>query len=452
MPKKPLVGKPRRSTGYKVTLPLSPSVKVQPITVDLIQKQYKHDVLVLNYGNIYDPVFLAMQTGAPIKFEWQQGSKKKTWLGYVHSVTRQHSSQRHRPMQVRCVGASFVLKKKQNRVFKNATIPEVAAKIAKENGLRFVVDAHPRRFRQISINGTSYWEWLQENAKSIGYVVYIDDATLFLRRADRVIDASSSVAPVLQLWSNMAPKNEFTPDRTLDSFNLLHTEYDETGDVTRTTKTVAGVNPVTGKGFSKKTSPKKTGKKLRKQVNDVLFDEHQTRTVASDQLSAGYAANGLAQLARFNMPAKIGGQGDPQIVPFGLVNISGTSTATDGFWLVKEAHHHFTTTGEYQVNAVVLSDGLGGNNATGVRKDSSEFVGRINIDDVVANSGEFAGGAGKVSLKHLSLSKASNRSKTKLKVPGQVVFNKGQAVAGSRPGFNRTPARWQSKSPSKSGR
>lgn len=452
MSKKKIVGKIRRSTWYKFSLPLTPSIKVQPVTVELIQKQYKHDILVVNYTNTYEALFVGVQTGVPVKFEWRQGTKKKEWVGYVHSISRENGGQRSRPMQIRCVGGSFVLKKKQNRVFKNASIPEVAAKIARENGLKFVGDAHARRFRQISISGTSYWEWLLENAKKIGYVVYVDDATLFMRRADKVVDSKSSTAPILQLWSSAFPKSEFVEDRTLDHFQLLHTEYDESGETTRTVKSVSGVNPVTAKKVTKKVSPKTKGRKLRTKTNDVLFEEHQTGVVVGDYKSAELASAGLAELARFNMPAKFAGQGDPEINAFGLVNFQGTGTGTDGFWLVKECRHFFTTTGEYSVTGVALSDGLGKNAASGVRKDSSEFLGRINIEDVIANSAEFAGGARKVNLSEMSLSRTSLKSKTKLKVSGQVIFNKPQPVASSRPGYNRTPARWQPKSPTRFGR
>lgn len=444
MPKrKPLVSKLRRNTAFKVYTPLAPSIDVKPVSVELIQKQYAHDVLLVNYANTYEVLFKHLQTGVPIKFEWIREGQKKVWLGYVSSISRQSGSQTSRPMQLRCVGASFVLKKKKNRVFKNASIPEVAAKIAKENGLRFVGDPHPRKFPQINIVGKSYWEWLHENAKKIGFVMYVEGATMYLRRADKVVDTNSSNAPVLQLWSNAIPKNEFLPDRTLDHFKVHRGEYDESGDTLRTEKSVGGVNPVTGKHFVKKANPKTLGKKVRKEVSDVLFSEHQVGVVASNQIAAGLAAAGAAQLARFNIPADFAGQGDPRIQPFGLVNLDGTGASTDGFWLVKECRHFFTITGEYTVTGILLADGIGQNKASGVRKDSDGVVGKINLEDVIANAVDGRNGT---SIAKLSLSKTSSRSDERLFVPGQVVIQQSKATLSSRPGFNRTPARWQPKS------
>lgn len=55
MPKqKPLVSKLRRNTTFKVTTPLAPSIAVKPVSVELIQKQYAHDVLLINYANTYE--------------------------------------------------------------------------------------------------------------------------------------------------------------------------------------------------------------------------------------------------------------------------------------------------------------------------------------------------------------------------------------------------------------
>lgn len=450
--KAPVIGKVRRSTRYKVVFPLSSTIVVQPISVELVQEQYHHDVLVLNYANTYEKLFSSLKTGVPVRFEWKQGSQTKEWLGYVSSITRQRGSERSRPMQVRCVGATFLMKSKQSRVFKNVTISDVAAKIAKENGMQFVGDAHGVRYRQISISGQSYWEWLMENAKKIGYVVYADGTSLHFQRADRVIDRGSTNAPVMQFWGVTLPKSEFALDRTLDHFKITQTEYDETGTVSRATKVVGGTHPITGKKFVKKSSPAKVGKKMRKVVDDVLFNEPQTSTVIDGAAKAVGLSKGAANLARFTLPADLAGQGDPRIHPFGVVHVNGTGESTDGYWLVKECKHMFTATGEYTVTASVLSDGLGGNKASGIRKDELGVVGRINTEDILANSPEMEGGSRGTSIRRVSLSGNSKKSKNKLFYPGQAVTGQTKALASSRPGFNRTPARWRSSSPTRYGK
>lgn len=40
----------RKSTYYEVQFPTAPSLKAKPDRVELTQKQYEHDLLVLNYG------------------------------------------------------------------------------------------------------------------------------------------------------------------------------------------------------------------------------------------------------------------------------------------------------------------------------------------------------------------------------------------------------------------
>jgi phosphomannomutase len=86
-----------------------------------------------------------------------------------------------KPMTVVCVGASYPLNERATRTFSNLTIPDIAAIIAREHSLHLIADSHPTVFPSLTIAGHSYWEWLQEQAKRIGFVILVDGTKVSVR-------------------------------------------------------------------------------------------------------------------------------------------------------------------------------------------------------------------------------------------------------------------------------
>lgn len=349
----------RRGTSTYLKFPTLPSLTAQPRRIDIYEKQYSHDVMVLEYSSESPLWFEYLKTGVPVQFTWQQDTLDKNWIGYVVSTTKNHAPQRTNIMQVMCVGGTFPLKDRVTRVFQNSTIPEAVAKIASEYGFSTIIDAHPQRFPQLAIAGVSYWEWMQEQAKRIGYGLIVDGMTLVFRPLDKVIDMGFSNAPVLSLGNASAPFNSQFLDRTLDEFKIIYGDNVEESNNLRTVKNVAGIDPITGQLVSSTADPSKIGDSLRETVGDALFSEFRTDRVVNDITAAEEAAKGAAQMARFNIPANVKCQGDPRIRPFGTVYISGTGNLSDGFWIVREARHMFHKIGDYQMELKVATDGVG---------------------------------------------------------------------------------------------
>ena len=446
------IGKYRRGTRFKVEYPTLPSIRVQPQEITLTQKQRKHDVLVIEYQSTSLKNAKLLKTGVPIKFSWKQGSRKVEWLGYVSAVNRKGGAQRAKPMKVFCVGSSFVLKQRKTKTYKNRTIPEVAARIAKQNKLKFVGDTHSRRFPQLVISGQTQWKWLHEQAARIGFVMYVEGTTMYFRAIDKVIDKSSSNAPIFQLWDPAIPRSFNQLDRTLDYLDVMTGENIEDDSPNRTVKQVGGVNPVTGKSFTSKTSPKKTGKAIRKNVSSALFDEFNNEQVANTKLDAKAASKGAAELARFNIPAKAYGQGDPRVRPHQLVYVEGSGEQTDGHWVVRESTHKFVYGGSYSVEMVIATDGTESNTPVANRSSDKSIAGTINIQQLISSNRAFSvngsdltinlaveqgiGGTGNVSV----TSTSSGTSRLAINSPILTQVN--------NQGFDRTPSIWQTTVPS----
>jgi phage protein D len=449
--KKELVGKHRRGTFFRVQFPTIPSLKVQPRDVVLIQKQKHHDVLILNYNGTSKKSYKLLKTGVPVKFSWRQGARKMEWLGYVNSASKKSAVQKLAPMRIVCVGSSFVLKQRKTKTYINKTVTEVAAKIAKQNNLRFLGEPDTRRFSQLSISGHSQWEWLHEQANRIGYAMSVQGTNLVFRPIDRLLNEQVTNAPLFQLWDPFQPRSFVDLDRTLDSFEVISGENNEDGYPARAVKQTGGVDPVSGTSFTYKKSPSKSGKSIRVKVSDSLFDEFNSEQVVNSKSHSKYASEGAAQLARFNIVAKAYGQGDPRVSPYQVIRIEGSGEETDGQWIVREVTHKFGFGGHYNIEMKIATDGAGKDSRT-IPNNSR---GKVNINTFLLKSRDTFGVNGNNSSVNLAVELNSTggmsfSSKPRETFSSRLVTKKPLLTGVNDQGFLRTPAVWQTKTPSSS--
>ena len=412
----------RKGTATNISFPTLPSLTVQPRRIDLYQKQYTHDVVMLEYSAESLLWLDNLHTGVPIQFVWKQDTLVKNWIGYVSSVSKVSSPDRMKNMKVLCVGGTFPLKERATRVFTNVTIPEAIEQIASEYGFTFIGDNNDQKFPQLTIAGSSYWDWIQEQAKRIGYGVLIDGMTFIFRPLDKLIDQGFSTTAVLSLGNAGAAFNTQYLDRTLDQLVVMSGDNIEDSTEFRAVKNVGGVDPVSAAEYLSSDNPSTVGTNVRDNVSDVLFKEYRTDRVINDAASARAAAAGAAQLARFNLPASAKCQGDPRIRPFGTVFISGTGNLTDGFWMVREAHHMFHQIGEYTLELKLATDGLGDTAETPFRTRPDTNVGTVNLEEALKNNG--------VPSLFFDLSSVTLVSKSPMVKQGQQ-------------GFTKTPTKWR---------
>lgn len=376
----------RKGTTFSAVFPSLPSLTVEPRRADLYQEQNSHDILVLQYPSESPLWFQSIKTGVPVEFSWRQDTLSQSFYGYVSSISKVNSANRLDFMEITCVGTTYRLKERATHVFKNVTIPQAVREIVEAYGFSFVGEDDPQTFPQLVIAGSSYWEWIQEQARRIGFGVVVEGTTFFFKPLDRLIDLGFSNAAILSMGDQLTPFNTQFLDRTLDYFKVISgSNVEDTNDV-RAVKNVGGVDPITGKAFAGAASPDEVGANLRTNVADVLFQEYRTDRVLNASKSAESAADGLAQLARFNIPARVQCQGDPRIRPFGSVFINGTGALTDGFWVVRRAHHMFHKVGDYVMELLVATDGLGAGRQSGFRTRGTSLTGTVNLEDAVTSA------------------------------------------------------------------
>lgn len=414
-------GKSRQGTTTSVLFPTLPSLSQQPMRTQLYQEEGAHDLLVLQFRATHENWFRVLKTGVPIHFTWSQSPFKNNWIGYVSYVSKQVSGQTEQIMEVHCVGASFPLKERVSEVFENSTITQAVETIVSKFGFKFIGDPHPLVFEQLVIAGHSYWEWIQEQAKRIGYGVLVDGMSFIFKPLDKLIDYRITSVPVFSMMGKGVSGGVMYNDRTLDSFVVLNGEYVENPHALRTVKAVGGVDPITGTTFYSAKSPKDVGINLRQSVSDVLFSEIRAEQVAHSHQAAESLSEGAAHNGRLNMPAKVKGQGDPRLKVFAPVVIRGTGDLTDGYWVAKKIKHMFSRNGNYQVELTISTDGSGLTNRTSQRQDTGTVVGVVNLTDALNSTG----------------------------IAGNTAVNEAYKLSGNlgiqteyNQGFLRTPNRW----------
>jgi phage protein D len=410
--------KHRRSTSYTVSFPTLPFRK-QPTTIDVHQSMNRHDVITLKWRTVSKKIVKTMKTGVPFKLTWTQGKQTRVIYCYVSHVTSETAGQLKTNMTIVATGGSYPLKSRSTKVYTKKTIPDVASLIAKKYRLKYLGTPHKHRYDQLAVSGHSDWEWLKEHARKIGYGLMVDGTNLIFKPLDKLLSQSVTNATVMSAFNIPLPINTMLFDRTLDYFKLISGENIETAKFQRAYKNMGGVNPQTGKAFTSKADPRKVGKNTRKKVSDVLFEEYMSNYSVISSAAAKMTAEAAAHLARLNIPAMVRGQGDPRLKPFAPVYITGISEEIDGYWVVNSVIHRLNFAGEYSVEMVVSTDGLGEPSSA---LQAPTNAGKIDVQAVLNGQ--------------LDLSSSTDRQVS--------LINKAGYYQENNQGFNRTPSTWQS--------
>lgn len=358
----------RVNTSYEVSFPEFASSKFQPYQIVIHQEERSHDIAILKYQLMGEFFFKALKTGTAVSIDWENNPKSKgRFVGHVVKVKRTKAAQLNQELEIHCVASSFALKQTKSNTWKNKTVPEIVKDIGNQTKIKTVVTPNSSKFTQVSQYGKSYWEFLNELAFKIGYVMYVKDAILYFQDLDEVIDKQVGLIPLLNFDVEFAPPFHSAIERTLDRFEPTVSDLIEDTDQPRkSNKVISGVDPISAKAYSSKKAPTST-RGLRKSPSEILFDDNTSFDVINSKMFADSLTKGKADRARMSMPAKFSSQGDPRIRPYGVVEVTGIDTTIDGYWLVRQVTHTMNKVGHYQCEGVVVTDGRGLNVATSRR-------------------------------------------------------------------------------------
>lgn len=342
-----------------VTFPDYPSLEAVPFKVEIIQAIGSHDIAVMYFADTV-PVYLeGVATGAPVNIEWKNDKVSGSFYGYKADSVYQSSIIRKKRTTLTFIGVSYPLKENEDNIWVNKTASEIVLEIAKKFKLKPMITPHPIRWSQQSMVGQSYWEKLRELADRVGYAFQVQGSELHFHPIDKMIDKSLSSMPVMSFSEIGAEFDAVYNSRTLEYFEPKITDYNESIRHRKTEKIIRGVDPLTGKVYSNKTSPTKVGKKFKNKVREPLFSQIETSTVIGSRSMAEALSKAKADLSRFSVTAIGAGQGDPRIAPWRLIDVRQTEEEGLGLWVVKSVTHTILRDYRYYVEFECMTDGTG---------------------------------------------------------------------------------------------
>ena len=370
----------RTGSKFTVTYPDFPSVKIQPQHITIHQEIGHHDVVELSYTRFNSFYQKVLKTGVPVKIIWKNDKTSETFTGYVMDVTPVVQQSINRPTIIRCISAPLALKEGGYKIWKNQTGAQIVSSIAKEFKLKPIVTEDNVIFSQQSLAGHTYWEKIQEIAKRKGHVAHCYGTELHFHPLDKMIDIAMTAIPIFSFIEPYGTPWASVLSQTLDHFKPTNGDFFSHADNKRTTKTVSVVDPLTSKMSTYTGKANGVGKNLRETTKDPLFKEILSGVITGTAKMAESLASSHAQLSRFSIHAEGRGQGDPRVAPYRTIEINGTGSTTDGFWVIKKATHKLTLDGRYTIDFTCMADGVDRNKASNSRPSTASKVPLRNLN------------------------------------------------------------------------
>ena len=374
----------RTGSSFTVLYPDFPSFTQSPHHVKIIQGIGMQDVVELTYTRFNSYYERALKTGSPILLNWKNDKVSGVFFGYVVDVVSELKQSSYNPTVIRCMSATFPLKEGGNKIWTNTTATQIVQEIAQKFKLRPVITPSSIIFSQQSLVGHTYWEKIQELARRIGYAAQVYGTDLHFHPLDKMIDFSMTTIPIFSHSDPYTNPWSSVLSQTLDSFKPKLGDFFNKDSYNRTEKVVVSINPQTAKLTSSITRPNKVGKNLRSKTVDPLFTQSLPGVTSGSAEMTEAITKAQAQLSRFSLTAVGSGQGDPRVAPYRTIEISGTGSTTDGFWIINTVTHFITVDGRYHVDFTCMADGINGNKPSNIRPTEAGPVGIRDLNYEVA--------------------------------------------------------------------
>lgn len=345
---------------FKSNGPLSPDIQmnvfgvpfdyisVQQLILDLSEDN--HDMLTMVATGLPPSAVLSF-VNAPVSVEWRHGSTTgHSFRGYVTHVKPSFegtaglvNSSPFQTVEIVCLGASFTMKGKKNRLWENVSLSGIVSSICLDHRFSHEVPRDTFRFFRVVQSGESDWEFLKRLCHDLGYSMTLHGTHLHIfdrltavgrnisRHRLRVPGKTTAAVDQGQILKMDATVGYLTPEgnSNTDKISVL----DNRGAVS----TITRKPPTSGTGV---------------RLESLFTDE-----VSGTSLSVDYARKTLAARARNKFPfhARLELTGTSGILPGGFVEISEFSAEFDGLWYVTDIRHTLTRD-KYYTELSVIKD------------------------------------------------------------------------------------------------
>jgi len=366
----------QKSHSWKVTFPKFQNNEPNGmifLSAILTQDELSHDVLEINFkGSVPSPD--RIESGDPVKLDWEILGETASWVGYVHSINLNVKSSATMTRVV-CVGNSQSMKRETQRTFTDVTADRVARKIAAEHGLKADTSRHPRVFPMISQTGQSDWQMLSRLATQCGFGFRVDNGVLTFKSRAELYQTSKGLSPYFKYIDE--PNTAFIPFMTLYNFKPTLSENSPEIEGASLSRAVFGVDRNSNARLksrkSSRYSPPAVGNtnsaKLLKQDQTPVFNKIITDEVVLSSSHSRHVITSKENHAAFRYTAKAESMGNPNVRPYRVIYLDGLPNEMSGYWVVTSVKHIFGSGKSYRMEMTVGSSQLG----EPYRKDSTSL-------------------------------------------------------------------------------
>ena len=310
---------------------------IQKVVIDY--QENNHDIAFIEFIGVKSTIIGSYLDKPVIISLVINGGAYQTFYGYIKNIegnsTTYLGTVNFSPFQTlraTCFGASYVLRKKQNKVWNNVTLKDIVNDIAESNRFSYDVPNDTFVFTRLMQSNKSTWKFLVDIAKQLNYAV-------------------SCHGTNIHIWNPLKALGRQTTYTSLEGFDKSKKTYKPSPG------TIIKFVPTIGNSTTEET---------RTEVSaHVLDSSGSISTINSENIeySAGFGQNLDTQYTNelaLNLPsielaqriaqAKKESKGftyhaivdivtDPNIVPGSIVKVQGYGLYFDGFWYVKTVRH-----------------------------------------------------------------------------------------------------------------
>ena len=299
----------------------------------------QHDLVRLVFAGL-PPQSLMDLINAPIKLSWYQGKSGHEFRGYIAYVEPTYKSSYGQingsPLQlstVVCLGASFDMKAKKNRVWDVTNLPAVTTILAHEYHYTCEVPASSFTPPRLLQSNESDWAFLVRVATMSGFVVNCDNTHIRVWDPMNSLGRETSFHALVVAGSPDNPKVTNSPGIILSmqgpfgQVTPRGSNNDKTLDVLDSDGNLfAPIYPTESSGL---------GRGLSKRFTDTL-------NVMAPDLASAQAIVRSHKNNSFSLHATLECTGTAGIVPGGVVNIDKFDAKFDGLWFVRSVKQTVT--------------------------------------------------------------------------------------------------------------
>jgi phage protein D len=323
-------------------------------SVSVYQDRYSHELVEIKFRD-WDISYDVVSPGSPVSMTMYGPAKSKDFYGYVHHIKVEKTPGKDF-VTLLLIGASFVMKKTEQKVFTNVTADQIVKEIAAKHNFVCYAVPHPRVYPQVAQTGHSDWELMVRLAKQSGYTLRTTNTELYFQPMLEDYTRYRSEAPKF----TMRPVGH--PDgSTLYSFTPVIGENIAYEDSKKAAVSISGVDKVSENPIS--FTQQKANKKTRQRQYGEFFDKFDSYVVAPNADVVKYEAESAERRNAFPYRAKIEVLGDPTVRPDLPIYLEGIGDVYSGFWTVLDVEHRIVeeelNRHRYTIIMTVGTDSLG---------------------------------------------------------------------------------------------